>query len=120
MVEQMDSEVSYLVLRILEEEPTITQRALAERLGVSLGKTNYCLKALIRKGFVKASNFKNNGRKRQYVYVLTPSGVQERLRVTIDFLRRKAEEFDGIKDELERLSARIERNEPTGGSAANR
>jgi EPS-associated MarR family transcriptional regulator len=106
-VEQMNSEVSYRVLRILEEEPEITQRALAERLGVSLGKANYCLKALLRKGFIKARNFKNSGRKVQYVYALTPKGVQERMRVTLDFLRRKSDEFEEIKQEIERITRRL-------------
>jgi EPS-associated MarR family transcriptional regulator len=104
----MNSEVSYRVLRILEEEPEITQRALAERLGVSLGKANYCLKALLRKGFIKARNFKNSGRKVQYVYALTPKGVQERMRVTLDFLRRKSDEFEEIKQEIERITRRLE------------
>jgi EPS-associated MarR family transcriptional regulator len=109
-VEQMNSEISYRVLKILEEEPQITQRALAERLGVSLGKANYCLKALVRKGFIKARNFKNNGRKIQYVYVLTPRGVQERMAVTLEFLRRKSDEFDEIRREIDRLSAAIRKS----------
>ncbi len=69
MIEHIDFEVSYRVLQILEEEPSITQRDLARRLGVSLGKANYCLQALIGEGFVKVRNFKNNQRKAQYVYV---------------------------------------------------
>jgi EPS-associated MarR family transcriptional regulator len=107
MDEQTSSEVSYRVLRILESEPTITQRALADRLGVSVGKVNYCLRALMQKGFVKARNFKNSSRKTQYVYVITPQGVQERLRVTLAFLKRKADEFDEVKQEIDRLTAAL-------------
>jgi EPS-associated MarR family transcriptional regulator len=103
----MKSEVSYRILKILESEPAITQRALAERLGVSLGKANYCLRALIRKGFVKVRNFKNSRRKVQYVYVLTPSGVQERMTEALEFLRIKSDEFSEIRSEIERLSARL-------------
>ncbi|HUF09866.1 MAG TPA: MarR family EPS-associated transcriptional regulator [Rhodothermales bacterium] len=105
----MDTEISYRVLKILEEEPEITQRALAVHLGISIGKANYCLKALMRKGFIKARNFKNSNRKTQYVYVLPPQGIQERTRVTLEFLRRKSAEFDEIRDEIERLSTRLEK-----------
>lgn len=103
----MDNEARYRVLRLIEEHPRLTQRELAERLGISLGKVNYCLRALIDRGFVKARNFKNIERKLQYAYALTPKGVQERTRVALEFLRRKADEFDEIQDELERLQAQL-------------
>lgn len=106
----MNSEIRYRVLRLLEQEPELTQRALAQRLGVSVGKVNYCLRGLIRKGFIKARNFKNSSRKPQYVYVLTPEGFRERTRVAIEFLRRKSDEFDEIREELARLEELQKRN----------
>jgi MarR family transcriptional regulator, temperature-dependent positive regulator of motility len=107
----MNSEVRYRILKAVEEEPEITQRALAEKLGVSVGKINYCLRALIRKGFLKARNFKNSSRKRQYMYKLTPRGVRERTRVTIAYLRSKSTEFDEIRAEIDRLEARLDAEE---------
>lgn len=111
MDEQTYTEVSYRVLKILESEPAITQRALAERLGVSVGKVNYCLKALMEKGLIKSRNFKNSSRKIQYMYVLTPRGVRERLRVALAFMRRKSEEYDEIRLDIERLTAAKEKSE---------
>jgi EPS-associated MarR family transcriptional regulator len=103
----MNSEMRYRILKAVEGEPQITQRELASRLGISLGKVNYCLRALIRKGFLKAKNFKNSGRKRQYVYKLTPQGVAERTRVAIAFLMVKSAEFDEIRAEIDRLEAQL-------------
>ncbi|MBW3672189.1 MAG: MarR family EPS-associated transcriptional regulator [Acidobacteria bacterium] len=103
----MNPEIRYRILRTIEEEPQITQRELALRLGVSVGKVNYCLRALMKKGFVKARNFKNSSRKRQYMYNLTPQGVAERTRVTIAFLRLKSAEFDQIRLEIDRLEAQL-------------
>jgi MarR family transcriptional regulator, temperature-dependent positive regulator of motility len=103
----MNSEMSYRILKAVEDEPQITQRELACRVGVSLGKVNYCLHALIKKGFVKVRNFKNSSRKRQYIYKLTPMGVAERTRVTIAFLRAKSTEFDQIRAEIDWLEARL-------------
>jgi MarR family transcriptional regulator, temperature-dependent positive regulator of motility len=107
IVEQMVDEIRYRVLRIIEEEPQVTQRELAARLGISVGKVNYCLNALIEKGFVKAKNFNNSSRKRQYMYKLTPKGLGERTRVALSFLRQKAAEFDEIRREIERLEERF-------------
>ncbi|HUF09874.1 MAG TPA: MarR family EPS-associated transcriptional regulator [Rhodothermales bacterium] len=103
----MNSEIRYRILKAVEEEPQITQRELASKLGVSVGKVNYCLRALMKKGFVKAKNFKNSSRKRQYMYKLTPQGVSERTRVTIAFLRVKSAEFDEIRAEIDRLEAQL-------------
>lgn len=110
----MNVEVRYRILKALEARPEMTQRELASLLGVSLGKTNYCLRALIEKGYIRARNFKNSGRKVQYIYVLTPKGVQERTRVALEFLRRKAAEFDEIREEIDRLATRAELAEPQG------
>jgi EPS-associated MarR family transcriptional regulator len=103
----MNSEIRYRILKAVEGEPQITQRELAARLGMSVGKVNYCLRALIRKGFVKAKNFKNSSQKRQYVYKLTPQGVAERTRVAIAFLMLKSAEFDEIRAEIDRLEAQL-------------
>ena len=106
----MDQEIHLKVLRQLEENPDITQRQLAEQLGVSLGKANYCLKALIDKGFIKARNFKNSDNKRAYLYVLTPRGIEEKSRISVSFLRRKMEEFEALRSEIEELQAEVRKN----------
>jgi|TARA_B110000858_G_C17689583_1_gene420622 EPS-associated MarR family transcriptional regulator len=90
------------VLRIIQMRPNSSQRKLAEQLGFSLGKLNYCLKALKSKGFVKMNNFKKQKNKLKYAqYVLTPKGISERTRLTIDFMKKKMNEYDQLKKELE-------------------
>jgi EPS-associated MarR family transcriptional regulator len=91
------------ILRILEEEPGISQRDLARQLGVSLGKANYCLQALIEKGWIKANNFKNSNNKKAYMYLLTRRGIAEKARVTARFLDRKVAEFEALQREIEIL-----------------
>ena len=93
----------YRVLAIVEANPTITQRALAQALGVSLGRINYGLRALIDKGLIKVNNFKRSGTKLTYAYLLTPSGVTEKSALTKAFLARKMQEFDALKKEIEAL-----------------
>ena len=90
-------------MRILEENPDLTKRELAEQLGMSLGGLNYCIKALIEKGYVKAENFHNSKNKFKYVYVLTPSGVAQKIALTGWFLHRKLEEYEALKNEIELL-----------------
>jgi EPS-associated MarR family transcriptional regulator len=99
------------VLRILESQPKITQRELADELGISLGKANYCLRALLDKGWVKARNFKNNKNKWTYAYLLTPKGIEQKARITASFLRRKMDEYEALKEEIEKLKREVE--EPT-------
>ena len=101
----MQDEVSYKLLKIIEEDPHLSQREIAARMGVSLGKANYCLKSLIEKGFIKARNFYNNNNKVSYIYMLTPSGVEEKVSVTYRFLKRKMREYEEIKAEIESLKA---------------
>lgn len=96
-------EVHFRVMRLIQENPQLTQRDLARRLGVSLGKANYCLKALVDKGFVKAENFHRSDHKLAYAYLLTPAGIDEKARVTVSFLRRKMQEFETLKAEIESL-----------------
>ena len=90
------------VLRKIQNKPESTQRELAEELGFSLGKLNYCLKALKTKGLVKINNFKKNPNKINYFYVLTPKGISEKTKLTINFMKRKMKEYDELKSELKK------------------
>ncbi|MEK8088975.1 MarR family EPS-associated transcriptional regulator [Thermithiobacillus plumbiphilus] len=104
----LDDATRYQLLRLLNEHPNISQRELAHKLGISLGKTNYCLKALINKGWIKAGNFRRNPQKRAtYAYLLTPSGIEEKARVTVSFLQRKMGEYDALREEIARLRAEV-------------
>ena len=89
------------VLRKIQKKPEASQRELAEELGFSLGKLNYCLKALKSKGLVKIKNFKKNPNKLNYFYVLTPKGISEKTRLTLNFMKRKMQEYDELKKELD-------------------
>lgn len=91
------------VLRLLDASPPLTQREMAREMGVSLGKTNYCLRALLVKGFVKVQNFRRSTNKRGYVYLLTPEGVAAKADLTRRFLAAKREEYDALRLEIERL-----------------
>jgi EPS-associated MarR family transcriptional regulator len=93
----------YQLLRSLEQDANLTQRQLSEELGISLGKVNYCLKSLIQKGFVKINNFKNSKHKLQYSYLLTPAGIDEKTKLTIEFLKVKTKEYEALKEEVERI-----------------
>ena len=84
------------IFRILGRESEINQRKLAQKLNMSLGKLNYCLNALIKKGWVKAANFKNSKRKLAYAYILTPAGIEEKARLTLTFLRQKTKEYEEL------------------------
>ena len=99
------NEAHYKVMSILEQCPEISQRELSKKMGVSLGKTNYCLKALLEKGLLKANNFKNSKNKMAYRYVLTPRGIEEKASLTLHFLQRKMAEFEMLKAEIEQLKA---------------
>ena len=88
------------VLRKLKNKPKSTQREMALELGFSLGKLNYCLKALQNKGLIKIENFKNNPNKINYFYVLTPKGISEKTKLTLNFMQRKMREYDELKKEL--------------------
>ena len=99
----LHDETHLKVLRLLESTPNINQRKLAESLGVSLGKTNFCLNALLDKGLVKMENFRTSTRKLNYAYLLTPSGIAEKAALTNRFLKRKMEEYDALKAEIELL-----------------
>jgi EPS-associated MarR family transcriptional regulator len=99
----MSTETHLKLLKLIESNPDISQRKLSEEVGVSLGKVNYCLNALIDKGLVKAGNFKRNPHKMSYVYLLTPQGIEEKAKLTTRFLKRKIAEQEQITREIEQL-----------------
>lgn len=94
-------------MRALESKPDLSQRDLARELGVSLGKTHYCLRALIDKGYVKTVNFKKSNRKRRYLYYLTPQGISAKAQITRRFLDRKLREHETLMNEIEELQREI-------------
>jgi len=99
------------VLRLLEADPSLTQRGLSEALGLSLGKTHYVLHALLDKGLVKIGNFRRSKRKAAYAYALTPAGLREKLRLTRSFLSRKETEYKQLQEVIAELRADLERQE---------
>lgn len=106
---KLQEDTYYRVMRLLEDDPDMTQRELADKLGVSVGGLNYCLKALIAKGLVKVQHFASSKNKFGYVYVLTPRGIAHRAAITSEFLRRKKEEYDGLKAEIAALQIEMAR-----------
>jgi len=104
----LTDEYRYKVLKLLESNPQVSQRDMAKSLGISLGKVNYCLKALIDKGMIKASNFKNSQNKRAYAYFLTPKGMEDKARVTAAFLRVKLREHKQLQQDIERLRQEVQ------------
>lgn len=105
----MQEDNHYKLLHILEMQPDISQRQLASRLDISLGKANYCLKALLDKGWVKARNFKNSQNKWAYAYLLTPQGIEQKARMSGEFLKCKLVEYESLKQEIERLEVEVQR-----------
>ena len=97
------------LLRKLEVNPEYTQRELSQEMGVSLGKINYCMKKLIEKGWIKLSNFSHNPNKVGYIYLLTPKGIEEKTRLTFSFLRIKMEEYEILKNEINKLKQDAEK-----------
>ena len=95
-----NEEDHFEILRKIQNKPNSTQRELASELGFSLGKLNYCIKALQKKGFLKIENFRKNPNKINYFYVLTPKGISTKTRLTINFMKRKMKEYDQLKKEL--------------------
>jgi len=103
----MDDDTHYRLLRLLEANPELSQRDLARELGTSLGKINYCLNALIEKGWVKARNFRNSRNKLAYAYLLTPRGIEQKAKITVRFLRRKIAEYETLETEIEQLRREV-------------
>jgi len=114
----MQPEIHFQLLKLIEQHPNWTQRQLAQALGVSLGKVNYCLKALKEKGWVKWGNFSQNPNKLSYVLLLTPQGIAQKLSLTAHFLRRKEAEYDQLQAEIRALREELRTQRPT--PAANR
>ena len=102
---QIDNE--YTILKILKDNPEITQRQLSKELGLSLGKTNYVIHALMDKGWVKFSNFKRSNNKLGYLYLITPKGIEERSILTQKFLKRKSNQYNRLKKEIEMLKSEL-------------
>src|SRR3990172_5937538 len=105
----LSDEYRYKILRLLEEDPEMSQRDLARALGVSLGKVNYCLRALIDTGLIKANNFKNSHNKQAYMYLLTRRGITEKSLATARFLQHKMNEYENLQREIENLKRELTR-----------
>lgn len=103
----IDSDIHFKMLDIIEENPSITQRVLAQKIGVSLGSINYCLKALAEIGHIKIKNFKKNPNKSIYLYVLTPKGMGQKAVLTAGFLKRKLVEYEALKNEIDNIKSRM-------------
>lgn len=103
----LTDEYRYKVLKLLAGNPHLSQRDLARELGISLGKVNYCLQALIEKGMIKASNFKNSQNKQAYAYLLTPKGFEDKTRVAVRFLNCKLAEYESLQSEIEHLRQEV-------------
>ena len=99
------TETHLQLLRLLEDNPELSQRELAHELGISVGKINYCVNALLAKGWIKARNFKNSRNKLAYAYLLTPSGIEQKAALTVNFLRRKLDEYERLHQEIAQLRA---------------
>ena len=97
-----DNQDNLNLLRKIESEPSASQRKLAKDLGFSLGKLNYCIKALKNKGLVKIKNFSKNPNKINYIYILTPEGIAEKSKLTINFMKRKMKEYEELKKEIKK------------------
>ena len=100
MNNKLDNQDHFNVMRKIQKQPKTSQRNLAGQLGFSLGKLNYCLKALQQKGLIKIKNFQKNTNKLNYIYVLTPKGINEKTKLTVNFMKRKMKEYEELKGEL--------------------
>ena len=104
----LDDETAYKLLKLVQADPNISQREIASELGISLGKANYCLKAVIEKGWVKARNFYHSQNKRGYAYLLTTEGIKEKAQVTFRFLRYKLDEYEALEEEISQIKKEAE------------
>jgi len=109
VIVMLTDEMRYKLMRLLEANPGMSQRELARELGISLGKTNYCLQALVRKGLVKATNFKNSHNKAAYMYLLTPRGVESKATLTMKYLQIKMREYEALRVEIEEVRREAQR-----------
>jgi len=114
----LTDEYRYRILKLLEADPHASQRRIADELGISLGRVNYCLQALIEKGLVKVNNFRSSSNKRAYLYLLTPRGIEEKAVVTARFLKRKLDEYETLKRELEELQRETGKTGPNSAATS--
>jgi EPS-associated MarR family transcriptional regulator len=114
----LTDEYRYKILNLVQAKPEISQRELAKNLGISLGKANFCLKALIEIGLLKATNFRNSKNKLAYMYLLTPNGVEEKSRITMRFLKAKMQEYELLKAEINQLMQETKTELSSDGQAA--
>jgi len=115
----LTDEYRYKILKLVESNPSISQRELAEQLGISLGKANFCLKALINVGLLKVTNFRNNKNKLAYMYLLTPTGIEEKALITLRFLKHKLNEYEALQTEIEELRREAARKEDASKEGAH-
>jgi EPS-associated MarR family transcriptional regulator len=113
----MKLDVDYRILRLLEANPELSQRELSRELGISLGKVNYCLQALIEKGWIKAANFTNSQNKAAYMYLLTPRGIERKASLTISFLQAKIKEYERLRAEIRQMRREAKSLNTTAGLA---
>ncbi len=106
----LDQTTRYQLLKVLESNPELSQRELAQALGISVGKINFCLKALIEKGLLKTNNFRNSKNKLAYMYLLTPTGIEEKTRITMDYLKWKMHQYEELRKEIESLQQEFATN----------
>lgn len=104
----LTDEMRYKLMRLIEAHPRISQREAARELGISLGKVNFCLQALVRKGLIKAARFKNSRNKAAYMYLLTAHGIEAQASLTIRFLRLKMQEYEALSAEIEQIRRETE------------
>lgn len=114
----IDKELRYRLLKLLHNDPNLSQRKLAQALGVSLGKANYCIQALLARGLLKARNFKANRDRKAYAYFLTPKGLEEKTLVTLEFFRQKLQEHEEILKEIEELRIEVQHLRKPGENSA--
>ncbi len=114
---KIQEETHFRIMRLLQDNPDLTQRELADRLGMSVGGLNYCLNALIDKGFVKMANFQQSKNKFKYIYLLTPQGIAEKVALTSRFLQRKLDEYYALKLEIEALKSEVSEYQESGQQA---
>lgn len=105
--EALSGDAYYRLLRLLDESPALSQREIATEMGMSLGKVNYCLRALVDRGWVKAANFCKSHRKRAYIYKLTPRGLREKGTLALRFLRKREAEFEALREEIHTLRREV-------------
>jgi EPS-associated MarR family transcriptional regulator len=107
----MATDVHYKLMRLLDANPGMSQREVAREMGISLGKVNYCLQALMRKGWIKATNFKNSQNKAAYMYLLTPRGLESKASLTVKYLKIKVLEYEALRVEIEEMRREAARHE---------